>query len=342
MASQPTAVPPQVCSLALAMNGLSALSTHWARITGVDLTPLPLACALVAASLIATYASNLLRCPEAVWQDFGNTAALPALSAAMATMSALSARFLPGFMLAPLGLQVCLVGWYVLALVISARFLSLCYQKGQCPDPTWFPALLLPLMGYASSQAHGPSFMKAPEHFLAWTVAMVFVLVCVTYRIVLSPTRHSVTPNAAMALFMAPCSFFCMMHLSTGKPYGDAVGLMLFGSSTAWFMLTLHLLFSRRHLWLGAFHPSYVSFTFPAASTATAALLASERLPGVAGSTARAWAGVLSAVTFVVVPMILIRFLVLLVRLLSASGSPPSQPTRKRETVLKRPAKKAD
>eukprot|EP00931_Biecheleriopsis_adriatica_P054535 TRINITY_DN32101_c0_g1_i1.p1 TRINITY_DN32101_c0_g1~~TRINITY_DN32101_c0_g1_i1.p1 ORF type:complete len:367 (+),score=69.86 TRINITY_DN32101_c0_g1_i1:32-1102(+) len=310
MAKEPArfAVPPQVCSLALALNGLSGLCGHWARITAYDVTPLPLLLLLLAASVLALYASNLLRCPQAVWQDLGNTASLPALNAFQATMSALTARFGPGLIADPMRLQACLTALHILGLGISTRFLMLCYSKGQWPDPSWFPAVLLPLMGYASSQAVGPWFLKAPEQFLAWTVLMAIILVSVTYRLFLSPTRDSVAPHAGMSLLMAPCSFFCMAYLATGKPYGDVLGLVLFGASTAWFLMTLLLLYTRRQLWSGAFHPSYVSFTFPMASTATAALLASERLPQVASTASQAWALLLSLAAAFVVLSVLVRF----------------------------------
>jgi len=222
-------------------------------------------------------------------------------------MSGLIARFVPQLGMQTLT-QAGLVACYVLGMVVAFRFIAVCYKKGQWPDPSWFPALLLPLMGYITSQAHGPAFLRAPEQFLVFLPVMILLVMTVTYRIVLSPTRESVLPNAGMALFMAPCSHFCMTYLVTGKPFGDLLGLALFCCSTTWFMMTLWLLYSRRKLWVSAFHPSYVAFTFPSVSTATAALLASERLPQIAGLNARAWAGLLGVVTFSVVMMVFVRY----------------------------------
>merc|ERR1712137_279696 len=112
----------------------------------------------------------------------------------------------------------------------------------------------------------------------------------VVYRILVSKSRHSVAPNAGMAALVAPASFYTLIHLSVGKPGGDAVGTALFVDSTVFFWITVGMLWVRRDLWTKAFDPSYVAFTFPLASTASAAVLAAQRLPAVAGATARVWA----------------------------------------------------
>eukprot|EP00913_Durusdinium_trenchii_P012062 g11330.t2 len=123
----------------------------------------------------------------------------------------------------------------------------------------------------------GPEWLKAlliPWFFWLTIVIYVPVKMAVAYRLFAWSERRSVTPNAAMATFMAPGSFFTVVHLS--QPGGDLMGAMLFADSTLSFLATLVLLWARRPLWSRSFHPSYVSFTFPLASTATGALL---RLP---------------------------------------------------------------
>merc|ERR1712087_490659 len=101
----------------------------------------------------------------------------------------------------------------------------------------------------------------------------------VVYRILISKSRHSVAPNAGMAALVAPASFYTLVHLSVGKPGGDLLGTCLFIDSTVFFWITLGMLWVRRGLWTKAFDPSYVAFTFPLASTASAAVLSSQRLP---------------------------------------------------------------
>ncbi|CAK9012694.1 unnamed protein product [Durusdinium trenchii] len=60
-----------------------------------------------------------------------------------------------------------------------------------------------------------------------------------------------------MATFMAPGSFFTVVHLSIGQPGGDLMGAMLFADSTLSFLATLVLLWARRALWSRSFHPSH-------------------------------------------------------------------------------------
>ncbi|CAK9012695.1 unnamed protein product [Durusdinium trenchii] len=48
-----------------------------------------------------------------------------------------------------------------------------------------------------------------------------------------------------MATFMAPGSFFTVVHLSIGQPGGDLMGAMLFADSTLSFLATLVLLWAR-------------------------------------------------------------------------------------------------
>ncbi|CAE7661642.1 HACE1, partial [Symbiodinium pilosum] len=146
-----------------------------------------------------------------------------------------------------------------------------------------------------TSFAIGPSWLQATMSAHFWfTMSMYAPLkLTVLYRLFLSKARDSVAPNAGMAVLMAPASFYTMAHLSSGKPGGDLTGYILFADSTVCFLLALFLLYTRRKLWIPAFHPTYAAFTFPLASTASAALLASERLPLVAGATCRAWATLL-------------------------------------------------
>merc|ERR1740123_931968 len=76
------------------------------------------------------------------------------------------------------------------------------------------------------------------------------------------------------------------------------------------YLATLRMLFKRRKLWAGAFHVSYVAFTFPAASTATAALLASERLALLSGVRLfHAWAAILGIMTFLTTLAVVVRFI---------------------------------
>lgn len=327
MASKAVPVPPPICSLALGVNGFGVLLMHWARITGTHLAPAPLYCSLTAAALLLAYLSNSVRCPNAIISHMGDTAALPALNAGQAVLSGLTARFGGQILPTPV-LQLCLLACYVLGIGITSRFLLLCFRKGQLPDPSWFPAILLGAMGNLTSQPAGPDFLRSKWQFAVFVAALAMLLPIVTYRILVSKARDSVAPNAGMALLMAPCSFFTFLYLATGKPFGDELGLVLFACSTVWFLMTLRMLFQRRKLWIGAFHPSYVAFTFPAASTATAALLASEKLPAVAGSLSRTWAGVVSLATAVVIFGVGARFLIFVVGVVRPAA-PPAETAKK-------------
>ncbi|CAJ1341807.1 unnamed protein product [Effrenium voratum] len=93
----------------------------------------------------------------------------------------------------------------------------------------------------------------------------------------------------------------------SGKPGGDLMGLLLFADSTTSFLATVGLLYIRRSVWSSAFHVSYVAFTFPLASTATAALLSSERLMD--SSLLVAWAWLLLLLATGVILAVQFRFL---------------------------------
>ncbi|CAE8626389.1 unnamed protein product [Polarella glacialis] len=303
------ALPPQVCPLALGLAGLGGLLTHWARIQGTDLTPLPLAFALVAATLLAAYAAKVLLVPSAVWKDASDPGPLAALSGGPAAIQALAVRF--GWLLGPFLTQSTLLACLSLSLVISCRFAVLCFRKGVLPDATWFPALLLSGMSVVTVSAAGPAWLQSYMPGLFWSLMVLYypLKAIVAYRMLFSANRLAILPNAGMNLLMAPASFFTVAHLSSGKPGGDAMGLVLFMDSTVFCLATLRMLYVRRASWAHSFHPSYVAFTFPAASTATAAVLAAERLPLISGPLLWAWATLLAAVVTCVIFSVLVRFI---------------------------------
>lgn len=308
------ALPPQVCSLALGANGLAALLAHWARVLGPSdgelLKLMSFCCSVLAAWLVLSYGLTSLLLPGKVLKDFNSLLALPALNAGIAAVQGLAVRF--GTPLAPQIAQSCIVASWVVSIAISLRFLVLSYRLGSWPDPSWFPAVLLPGMTNVTAHVAGPATLKAlmPYQLCLLLVIYAPIKVVVAYRLLLSPTRDMTAPHAGMALLMAPGSFFAMAYLSTGKPFGDWLGLLLFIDSTMFFLVTLQMLFKRRKVWAGAFHVSYVAFTFPAASTATAALLASERLALLAGVRFfQAWAAILGIMTFLTTLAVVVRFM---------------------------------
>ncbi|CAK9012757.1 unnamed protein product [Durusdinium trenchii] len=71
----------------------------------------------------------------------------------------------------------------------------------------------------------------------------------------------------------------------------------------------------RRALWSRSFHPSYVSFTFPLASTATGALLVPERLPFMASPLLSAYGQLLLYVATAVILAVQVRFIYFLISL---------------------------
>jgi len=309
------ALPPQVCSLALGANGLATMLAHWARILGPSGGELPRLTsfyfALLAACLVLGYALKFLLLPRQVLKEFDSLAAIPALNAGAATVQALAVRF--GTQLAPqVAVQGCIFACWVLLVVVSLRFVLLSYRIGSWPDPSWFPAVLL--VGITNVTAHvaGPATLKAfmPCQLVLLLIIYAPIKVIVVYRLLFSSTRDTVAPHAGMALLMAPGSFYAMTYLSTGKAFGDWLGLLLFADSTVFFLVTLRLLFKRRKLWAAAFHVSYVAFTFPGTSTATAALLASERL-GLLEDVHlfRAWAAILGVSAFLTTFAIAVRFM---------------------------------
>merc|ERR1712232_348449 len=213
-----------------------------------------------------------------------------------------------------------------IGIVCAARFALLVYRAGDRPDPSWFPGMFLWLFVCPNSHAVGPDWLRELRelHFFTATCGYVVLFPIVVYRILFSKARDSVSPNAGMNVLMSPSSLFANIHLSSGKPGGDALGIMFLTLSTVLFFVTLRLLYRRRNLWIGAFHPSYVAFTFPVASTATATVLATERLPAFAGYPLLwAWATFLTGLTACAVLYVTVRFLGLLAQTwLGVSAAP--------------------
>eukprot|EP00408_Alexandrium_pacificum_P006342 CAMPEP_0171227830 /NCGR_PEP_ID=MMETSP0790-20130122/38049_1 /TAXON_ID=2925 /ORGANISM="Alexandrium catenella, Strain OF101" /LENGTH=331 /DNA_ID=CAMNT_0011693955 /DNA_START=78 /DNA_END=1073 /DNA_ORIENTATION=+ len=309
MTGRLASTPPQVCPLALGLMGLSGCLAHWSRIQLVDLAPLPLACALLAASLLSAYAAKAALAPSAALLDASEPGTLSALSAWPAALQAVLVRLLNPFM--PSVVQAMVLVCCTLSLAITGRFVGLCFRRGARPDPSWFPAMLLSGMTINTSTVAGPFWFKPFAVQLFWLLVLVYfpLKAAVVYRILLSRDRLAVSPNAGMAALMAPASFYTVVHLSGGKPGGDALGLVLFADSTVFLLVTLWLLYVRRASWIKVFHPSYVAFTFPTASTATAAVLAAERLPAVSGQLLWAWATLLMVGASAVIASVVVRFL---------------------------------
>mmetsp|Transcript_67413 Transcript_67413/g.217726 ORF Transcript_67413/g.217726 Transcript_67413/m.217726 type:complete len:192 (-) Transcript_67413:57-632(-) len=180
-------------------------------------------------------------------------------------------------------------------------------------------------MAHITSTAAGPGFLRelVPAQMVLLLGLYVPIIGVVFYRMHFSKTRDSVAPHAGMAMLMAPASFFSFTHSAAGKPFGDWLGTVLFLLSTVFFLIAVRLLYVRRGLWIGAFDARYVAFTFPLASTATAALLASERLPACAGAGFRIWAGVLGVLCVAVVTSVLLRFAAFLGPAMLAEARPP-------------------
>lgn len=327
MAGGLASLPPQVCPLALGLIGLSGCLSHWSRIQSLELWPLPLALALLAASLLGAYAAKASLAPVAALLDASEPGTLSALSAGPAALQAAFVRLVGSW--APHATHFVIMACCGASLAIAGRFLMLCYRRGQRPDTSWFPAVLLSGMTLVTSSTAGLVWVKPFTVQLFWIQIMAYfpLKAVVAYRLLLSSERLAVNPNAGMAALMAPASFYTVVHLSTGKPGGDAMGLLLFTDSTAFFLVTACLLYVRRAAWTKAFHPSYVAFTFPTASTATAAVLASERLPMISGHKLLAWATLLMAGASVALALVLVRFLWYL-RNLAPSAAPVSKTSK--------------
>lgn len=315
-------LPPQICPLALGVNGLSRLLVSWGRLTGNDyLIPLSQGLAAVATWLLAAYCLKACLAPSAAWKDASEPATLSALCAAPALAQALAVKFYSeDGALSLLGTQVIVLACYATGVTGTVRFIFLNYRKKLAPDPSWFPGVSLWGMTNITTQTVGPFWLQAlmPAQFCLLMLLYVPLKLVVAYRILLSKDRNSITPNAGMNTLMAPASFFTIMHLSTGKPYGDLLGALLFADSTLFLVITIWMLYCRRALWSKAFHVSYVSFTFPVASTATAAVLAADRLSYFEGSIAfwaRSWATLLTVIATPIILLVLLRYLWFLHRL---------------------------
>lgn len=302
-------LPPQICALALGVNGLSGVYAQWARIQGLHLAPVPSIFALIAMGLMSAYVMKAILAPASVMQDLSTGPGLAAVNAGPAVVQVLAVRF--GYLLPTVVTQGFIMLCYALHLMIAIRFVYVNLKQGHLPDPSWFPGILLLAMCNITSHAAGPAFLQEVLHIKFGLLLLVYapLMIVVAYRILLSPVRDSVAPNASMATLMAPSSLFTFVHLATGKPFGDNVGVALFCASTIFYMITIWMLYSRRSLWMKAFHPSYVSFGFPFVSSAMAALLASEKLPLLAGTALRSWAALLTLVATSAVCIVLPRFL---------------------------------
>eukprot|EP00928_Gymnodinium_smaydae_P081427 TRINITY_DN64952_c0_g1_i1.p1 TRINITY_DN64952_c0_g1~~TRINITY_DN64952_c0_g1_i1.p1 ORF type:complete len:331 (-),score=19.20 TRINITY_DN64952_c0_g1_i1:172-1164(-) len=304
------AVPPQVCALALGSNGLSGALAHWARIHQYDIGEAPLYFAILAVLLASVYVTKAVLAPRAVLQDLSEPGGLPQVAALPPALQSLALRFLTPVV--PLAVtQGIIISANLASLSITTRFLYICYRRSVRPDPSWFPACLLAGMTLVTSHAAGLTWLQEYLHwqFVATVTLYVPLKLAVAYRILLSPERLTVAPHAGMNALMAPASFYTVVHLSSFRPGGEAVGLALFADSTLFVLLTVWLLYKRRGYWASAFHPTYASFTFPVTSTATAAVLAAERLTPLAGTAASAWGTFLLAVATVVVPLVIVRYL---------------------------------
>ncbi|CAE7430078.1 HACE1 [Symbiodinium natans] len=285
-------LPPQLCPLALGTAGLARGLAAFAPV----LSPLAALLSLAAAIYLCIYATKIVGATASFRRDLAEPATMSAVAAAPATIQVLALRLhlTDGFL--PLGaVQAVVLACHATQICCSLRFVMLNIQKRLLPDPSWFPGILMYGMTNVTSFAVGPPWLQATMPFHFWFTMALYVPMKLTvlYRLFLSQSRDAVAPHAGMAALMAPASFYTMAHLSSGKPGGDITGYLLFADSTVSFLLAVSLLYSRRKLWITAFHPTYVAFTFPLASTASAALLASERLPLLAGSWCRAWSAVL-------------------------------------------------
>eukprot|EP00439_Symbiodinium_sp_Y106_P015932 s4748_g2.t1 len=281
--------------------GTFAFESYWAK-AGLArglaayspvLSPLSALLSLAAAIYLIIYATKIVLAPSGFRRDISEPATMSAVAGAPATLQLLTLRLHQVSGLLPLAAtQSAVLVLHVLQIFCSLRFVFLNISKQLPPDPSWFPGILLYGMTNITSFAVGPAWLQATMSGHFWFTMTLYVplKLAVLYRLFLSRSRDSVAPHAGMAVLMAPASFYTMAHLSSGKPGGDVMGYVLFADSTVCFLLALSLLCSRRKLWISGFHPTYVAFTFPLASTASAALLASERLPLVAGATCRTWA----------------------------------------------------
>ncbi|CAL1144104.1 unnamed protein product [Cladocopium goreaui] len=305
--------PPQLCALAL---GSAGLARAW--VLGGAAPALPQLWCLVAAGFLAIYGMKVALRWHAFLRDASEPPTLAALSGAPAAIQVLVVRLRHQMILDLLTTQCLIFVCHVLLLCTAVRFALLNRRKGLLPDPSWFPGLLLFGMTNISASLVGPEWLKAlsvPWSFWLTIVIYLPVKLIVIYRLFLWSQRRSVTPNAGMATFMAPASFFTVVHLSIGKPGGDLVGLAIFADSTISFWMTLVLLWLRRSLWATSFHPSFVSFTFPLASTATAALLAQVHLPSVSSPMLEIYGKVLLYVSTMVILAVQLRFVYFLVEL---------------------------
>lgn len=309
-----TRLPPQLCTLALGINGANAVLLQWIRILGLKPQDeiITVILPMIALSLLAAFAVKVASDPRAAIRDASEPATLSALSAAPAVTQAIAVRF--NSMLPLEATQAVVVTCECLSLLIAFRFLWLNYNKGMRPDPSWFPAVLLWGMTNITSHAVGPDWLRniMPAQFWLLVIIYIPLKIIVVYRILISKIRRTVTPNAGMNTLMAPASFYAMVHFSTGKPGGDLMGGLLFIDSTVFIFITACLLYVRRDLWVRTFHPSYVAFTFPTASTAVTAVLAAERLPYLQGSLADVawkWAALLAVSAVAISISVFIRFM---------------------------------
>lgn len=334
LSSRSAKIPPQVCSLALGCNGFAGLLSTWTKL-GIDhLTAPSSVFASAAVFFVVVYVIKLLASPGAVLKDVGDPHTLVAISALPAVSQGLAVRFQAMFPLVVVQ-TVVILGWFT-SIMISVRFLMLNYKSGSMPDPTWFPACLISSFAGMCNYHVGPeAFHDLFQYQFLFLMTAVYwpLLAIVTYRLFYSKVRDSVTPHAGMALLMAPSSFSSFVHSNSGKPFGDGVGLALIIMSTGFFFLTCRLLYRRRNCWAFGFQASYVAFTFPLTATASAALLASERLPAIPSPLFRYWAAVLTTASFFITTGVVVRFCIFLFATVGSSTAQKGSTTTKNKNV---------
>eukprot|EP00933_Yihiella_yeosuensis_P038166 TRINITY_DN32118_c0_g1_i1.p1 TRINITY_DN32118_c0_g1~~TRINITY_DN32118_c0_g1_i1.p1 ORF type:complete len:391 (+),score=55.94 TRINITY_DN32118_c0_g1_i1:94-1266(+) len=309
-----TRLPPLTCALALGVFGLHAALSLWGSTVkfGDKLAPVTVFLAVTAGVLVSLYYMKAVIATSAFLQDASEPVNLVGMATASAVTQGLAAKF--SYALAPTAAPSIVVVCEILSILIAARFVLLSYRKGAYPDPSWFPACLLCGMTNMTTQAVGPAWLRDLMPYQFWALIAVYIplKLVVVHRLFISKARNSVAPNAGMNLLMAPGSFFTMMHFNSGAPGGTNMGMLLFADSTLFFLVTLWMLYKRRELWANSFHPSYVAFTFPVASTASAAVLASQNLPLLQGDSykvATNWATLVVVVALFVVTSVMLRFL---------------------------------
>eukprot|EP00927_Polykrikos_kofoidii_P065457 TRINITY_DN61203_c0_g1_i1.p1 TRINITY_DN61203_c0_g1~~TRINITY_DN61203_c0_g1_i1.p1 ORF type:complete len:372 (+),score=36.03 TRINITY_DN61203_c0_g1_i1:80-1195(+) len=309
---------PQWNAVALSLVGLGNLLGAWQRLGHIRPSPLPTILPLTGLAVLLLYCVKMVVVPGAFYQDMWSTKALPSISAISTSALLLVARYSVVSTM-PIS-QAMIIVAYVAGTTVALHFMRLSYKEGVLPDPTWFPAIAGPCMTLVATGTTGPEWLRRtvmPSHYAASVVLVLgIVLPTVLYRLFYSKARESVAPNATMAGLMAPSSFLCVVQLGGGEPLGREFSYFIFACSTAFLFCTVLMLFRRRSLWMQAFNWSYATFTFPSGTTATAAMLASEKLPFYGFSwLVRCWAAFLTSVASIVILTVAFKFLLATIRL---------------------------